>query len=482
MSVQISLGEPDSLHSTVLQKTMIRDVISRRSQLDLLSKNNQPKRSIQESQEVIFRYLLTIVKEWQPSEVLGEFKRLFIYHVDSNSSEALQALYEIVFANNDQEFRNTLKRSCYILINNWDATRQHQPIRELVHLFEDSTVTRQTASPTLKRLRQWLYNFAKSKDYDDLKLFVAKYDDQPEQAHWSQRYTSYLLVPQYTDLQNPREQREAARALAKQLRDKFKFDLAMYIARSQSGSQPPQGKSSQNPTTLGDGVLRLIKTVVARRGPFSYVNLANIFINQTRDLKYRDFKKSLLEYLLFSINNPELVELLRKRLPEKLDALYERYNDDPIHSALLLRTCNRLIDFLTIENGQEPSALFAQLLSQGNPLTIVIVLLKIILICRNARTYLEMRIAELVRYYGNYPEEECQWIVHFMEVFNITFTIYAENVRYNLVRMPDDVPIPDNNQYKIFSQLRYEEGAESGMDELSEQVIEPEISPEETMG
>ncbi len=456
---------------------MIRDVIPRRSQLDLLSKSNQPKRSIQESQEVIFRYLLTIVKEWQPSEVLGEFKRLFIYHVDSASSEALQALYEIVFANNDQEFRNTLKRSCYILINNWDATRQHQPIRDLVHLFEDATVTRQTASPTLKRLRQWIHDFAKSKDYDDLKLFVAKYDE-PEKAHWSQRYTSYLLVPQYTDLQNPREQREAARALAKQLRDKFKFDLAMYIARSQSGSQP-QGKNPQNPTTLGDGVLRLIKTVVARRGPFSYVNLANIFINQTRDLKYRDFKKSLLEYLLFSINNPELVELLRKRLPEKLDGLYDRYDDEPIQSALLLRTCNRLIDFLTIENGQEPSSLFAQLLSQGNPLTIVIVLLKIILICRNARTYLETRIGELVRYYGNYPEEECQWIVHFMEVFNITFTIYAENVRYNLVRMPEDVPLPDNNQYKIFSQLRYEEGVEAEVEELPEAAIEPDLSPEE---
>ena len=123
--------------------------------------------------------------------------------------------------------------------------------------------------------------------------------------------------------------------------------------------------------------------------------------------------------------------------------------------------------------------MFAQLLSQGNPLTIVIVLLKIILICRNARTYLETRIGELVRYYGNYPEEECQWIVHFMEVFNITFTIYAENVRYNLVRMPEDVPLPDNNQYKIFSQLRYEEGAEAEVEELPEVAIEPDLNPEE---
>lgn len=64
--------------------------------------SSQPYRSrhgvnIQQSQETIYDFLLEIVKKWPPEEVLLEFKRLFIYHVDSISSDAIQAVYGIVF-------------------------------------------------------------------------------------------------------------------------------------------------------------------------------------------------------------------------------------------------------------------------------------------------------------------------------------------------------------------------------------------------
>ncbi len=108
-----------------------------------------------------------------PEEVLLEFKRLFVYHVDSVSEESMHALYEIVFSNNEEEFRNTLKRSCYILVNNWDASRNYKPIQDLIKAFSDSAISRKTASPTLKRLRQWIDNFITSKDFEELKLFAS---------------------------------------------------------------------------------------------------------------------------------------------------------------------------------------------------------------------------------------------------------------------------------------------------------------------
>jgi hypothetical protein len=101
---------------------------------------SRPGRHIQQSQEAIYDFLLEIVKKWPPEEVLLEFKRLFIYHVDSVSSDAMQSLYEIVFSNNEEEFRNTLKRCCYILVNNWDATRNYKPIQELIQAFSDTTI------------------------------------------------------------------------------------------------------------------------------------------------------------------------------------------------------------------------------------------------------------------------------------------------------------------------------------------------------
>lgn len=441
---------------------MIREALDDAHQNETPIRLKKLSRNIQQAQDAIYSFLLEIVKKWPPEEVLLEFKRLFIHHVDSVNSDAMQALYEVVFSNNEEEFRNTLKRCCYILVNNWDASRNYKPIQDLIRVFTDPSIQRNTASPTLKRLRLWLDGFVKSSDYEELKLFVSRYDDK-DRGPWVSRYTSYLLVPQYIDLSNPIEQREAARALSKQLKDRFKFDLAMYIARSQSNA--PSKRTPKNPTVLGEEVLRLIKAIVAKRGPFSYANLANIFVNQTQNLPYKEFKQSLQQYLIFSVESQEFVETLRSKLTDKLDRLYESHNDELLTDALMLRTCNRVIEYLTTENQSDPSQLFVLLLSQGNPITLVVALLKIILICKHSRTHLEARIAQLIKYYQNYPEDECAWIVNFLEVFNVTFAIHAENVQYNLIKMDVDEAqlashIFDPDKYRIFSQLKREAKAD----------------------
>ncbi|MBC6421364.1 MAG: hypothetical protein GDA38_07235 [Hormoscilla sp. SP12CHS1] len=56
----------------------------------------------------------------------------------------------------------------------------------------------------------------------------------------------------------------------------------MYTARSESRKDTPE-----NPTNVGDGMLRLIKIILARSGQYSYVNLAEIFIQQTQGISYK---------------------------------------------------------------------------------------------------------------------------------------------------------------------------------------------------
>ncbi len=44
-----------------------------------------------------------------------------------------------------------------------------------------------------------------------------------------------------------------------------------------------------------------------------------------------------------------------------------------------------------------------------------------------------------------------------MEIFNITFAIYAENVEYNLVKMEEDQssnPQLNLDDYRVFSQMK----------------------------
>jgi hypothetical protein len=420
-----------------------------------LIKSARKQVDVQIAQERVYSFLMGIVKRWSPEDVLREFKRLFIDCLDSAGSDSTVGIYSIFLKNNEQDFRNTLKRCCYILVNNWETSRKYKYIQELVNIFASyQPSSKTTVLQEIKIYRSWLENFINSKDYQELKLFAYKYEDQGT-SHWVNRYTSYLLLAQSVDKNNPKEQQEAAKKLSKHLKDKFKFQLAMYIARSQSYSS--SANRYKNPTVLGDNVIRLIKAIVVKKGVFSYENIANIFLRQTQNQNLKDFKESLQKYLIFSVEQQQIVETIKEQLSDKLSTWKIEYDETIISKEFLLRICNQVIDCLTTENRKEPSPLFILLLSQGHPLTLVIVLLKIILICKHSRNHLEMRIADLIRYYDQYPEDECQWVINFIEIFNITFAIYAENVEYNLIKMKDE-ETPEQkinlDSYRVFSQIK----------------------------
>jgi hypothetical protein len=378
--------------------------------------------NLEEAQETIYAYLLDIIKQWSPEDVLKEFRYLFIQDDDPINSNVIRAIYEIVFANNYLNFHYTIKRACYILVNNWVSKRKYNYIQNLLEILNDPITKRKSLSPMVDRLRGWIQDFAKSEDYQKLELYAqAKFQ---EQSRWSSRYTSILLSTQYNDLRNPIEQREAARNRALQLRCRFKFDLAMYMARFESAGIDSQ---IQNPTDVGDDILRVIKLIVAKRDTYSYVNMANIFSKTTQGQNYKKFKQSLKDYLLCYGESQQFSDTLRLNLWHKLDSLYENWNDQQLTDTMLLKTCNKLIDYLTTDKRRQPSPLLESLISQGNPLTVVMLLLKIVLICQPARIRLEACVADLIMYYEKSPES-CGWMTNFIEIFTVIFAIYADNM------------------------------------------------------
>ena len=427
-----------------------------RARLDRLNRSAQ-NLSLSQAQELICRFFLEERKQRSPESALQEFKNLFIEPAEAVNSTHHQALNFIIASGSEETFIHTLKRSVYILVNNWSARRQQKYVQQLVQLLSTALDTQKISTVKLKRLTLWRRNFVNTQDYQELKLFAAKYENR-HQEHWSQRYSSYLLVSQSVDASKPLEQQEAARTYSKQLKEQFKFELAMYTARSPSAAS--KQSSPPNPTSLGDQVLRLIQKILKKRSRFSYASLARIFLNQTQQIRYKNFKQSLLNYLLFSIDNPGLSETIKTQLASQLDSLYQTYNDQPWNSYLLLRTCNRIIEYLTTVNQENPSQLFILLLSQDQALTLVIFLLKLVLICPASHTHLECCLAQLIQHYKSQSETECQWLIHFVEVIQVTLTVYVEDVRYNLVNMTDykrEMTANDEeNVYRIFSQMKQE--------------------------
>ncbi|NES85667.1 MAG: hypothetical protein F6K10_32070 [Moorea sp. SIO2B7] len=420
--------------------------------------------NIKEAQEIIYRFMLRLVKQYTQEQVLLEFKCLFFdYQLTQINCLAIQALFVIIFGNKKTYFLNTLKRVSYMLINNWTMKTQDKYIRKFFNIFSELNTERICFSFIHSRLKTWINHFIKSQDYQDLTLFLAKSESSSEK-HWSDRYIYYLLVSQYINQNNFQEQRKAARLLSKQLEKKFKFELAMYTAHSHSIN--PENMAAKNPTFLGEKVLRIIKVMLMKRRYFDHTNLANIFLKQTQNISYLDFKYSLVKYLTFPTLNQEVFNQFRQQILTKLDKLYQKYEANTLDTVLLLRTCNNICNYLTTENNKEPSRLFIVFMSQNNPMILAIVLLKLILICRQCRSHLESRIASLIKYYMSYPKEECEWVVNFFDIFKITFSIYAaQDIQYNLVNLkpniPDNYSKPNLEDYVIFSQCRLQSRLEN---------------------
>jgi hypothetical protein len=411
--------------------------------LDKLAQNL----SLPQAQEIISCFFLDEVKTSAPEEVLETFKYLFIEPTPAVNSIPRQALEYIASVDQEKTFIHTFKRSIYILVNNWTATRQDQYIKKLVRLLSVSLEAQPASSVTLKRLKLWRGNFVHSQHYKELKIFISKFDNQD---HWSDRYSSYLLVEQAVDAKKPRQQREAARIRCEQLKEQFKFDLAMYTARCPLAAS--QQNTLPNPTILGDEVVHLIQRILQKRGTFSYTSLAKIFINQTQDLCYSDFKQSFLNYLLFFLDNPGLANTIKTQLSKQLEVLYESYEEKTWDNHLLLRTCNRVIEYFTTTNNKSPSSLFILLATHDNALTLTILLLKIVLLCPSSYTHLECCIAKLIQHYESVPESDCRWLIKFLEVLKVTLTMYTDNVQFNLVSMSGD----KSANYRIFSQIKSE--------------------------
>ncbi|MDF0552828.1 hypothetical protein [Kamptonema sp. UHCC 0994] len=438
--------------SKALPNSMLKNDFSEATQGEFRIKLNSLQPNISEAQEIIYQFFIELVQQSYPDVVLAEFKHLFIEPVPSANAEAIWALKIIIESQNELEFKNLFKRCCYILLNNWVGRRNYQITQDLIELVSNWENYHLPSGNHFQQMRVWLASFVNSQDYQEIKLFVSRYDENRIETNWTERYTSFLLAPQYMDERNPIEQRQAAQKFSKQLKEQFKFELALYTAHAQAADL--KDSTFQNPTILGDEVLLLIKNIVARRGLLSYASLAKTFLSQIRDINYKDFKKSLLAYLFHSEKDTPLVKTLKTLLVKKVDNLYETYDSETINNSLILMTCNKVIKLLTLEKVGSPSPVFTLLVAQDNPLTLAVMLLKLVLISPNSRTHLEVCIALLIGHYKRKAPDKCQGFIKFLEICKIALTIYAENVQYNLVKMSNGQTNPnlaDLDAYRVFS-------------------------------
>lgn len=425
---------------------------------------------IEQAQQRVYEFFLEVVRHKSPEEALVSFEDLFVNLSNTANPEICRALDQIITAYNAKEFFYTLRRCCYILINNWTVTNNRDCIQSLINIFSRPSIYKKPTSLKIKTLRVWLQLFIKSDDFQSLKLFVLVNEDgsnREKEQNWGDRFVSYLLAYQYTNPASPLEQRQAAILLAQKMKSQFRLDLAMYTARM--GARPSTQKQQSNPTSLSENVINVVTLMLSKKSVLNCKDSASVFLKNIEGVSYQGFKTELLKYLDFSITDAEISETVQSKLSQGLFELKANRHDYPVSNSLVIKTAKYLLGEITFGDREQPTELFHILLHHTNPINLVVLLLKLLLLNESIRPHLELRIAAIIKYYSQYNESKCKSVIAFVDMLNIALAIYVGDTHYNIVRMmpcksnefEEDDTLPDlqiskfeRREYRIFSQAR----------------------------
>jgi hypothetical protein len=129
---------------------------------------------------------------------------------------------------------------------------------------------------------------------------------------------------------------------------------------------------------------------------------------------------------MFSLEKNVVIEVFRQKSFIFIDSYTATEHNEIINEELINKTCNNFLENLTIDNEQEPSELFNLFVLKVNPLVLTIILLKIILLSPKSRETLEKNLVTLINYYKKKNNQESQWFINFLDIYNVTTCIYAD--------------------------------------------------------
>ncbi|MDY6938669.1 MAG: hypothetical protein SWY16_13475 [Cyanobacteriota bacterium] len=375
-----------------------------------------------------------------PWDTIERFRSLFIDGIDYWEPEVWQALDRIVNSEGVAgEFPFVLNRSCYIPINHWQNQPQlRDAIPELVGLFETAPVGT-PPSPTAKRLRELVREFTRTEQYRVLRDIAREREKKSQKrsnpdgrplGSFIRRYP-YLYEHRWLTDNDSRQRRQQVQAMREKQQQKFDRDLSQYILTRQSPAAPKRRELlAPNPTLLSDSQLdfAIDHFTSPVDGVRQYRELARQFTTYTRQTRsYRTFKDELYEYLMTSVDriNPKYARgQFNQRLYQHLQSTLPQNDRQKLNEDLWQKTCRKLLDFLVVEHASQPNHyVFLDLSANLGIAPTIGILMKIVLCCRQVKSYLEQRFAILFDRYETSAKSSITWLVESLENINVAFSL-----------------------------------------------------------
>ena len=112
-----------------------------------------------------------------------------------------------------------------------------------------------------------------------------------------------------------------------------------------------------------------------------------------------------------------------QRLYQQLQNTLPQNDSQKLSDVLLLGTSRKLLNFLIVESAQQPTHyIFGDLTGNLGITPTIGLLLKIVLLCKQVRSYLEQRFAILFNHYEACAKDKVYWLVESLENLNVAFS------------------------------------------------------------
>ena len=403
--------------------------------------------SLEEQQ--LYDHLLYCVQLESPTQLIERFQRLFLDGVRYLEPEVWLALEKVAMDKRaEQEFKFVLNRCCHIVINRWQMQPQLQwAIPQLVALFENPPDPAKVQSRGARRLRQLVQLFTETEQYLTLQR-LSRVMSETAEAEGNcngsnqvgtliQRYP-YLYEHCLLSEDSSYEHQQTVRQIQARVQRRFEFDLSQYVTyqvrRVQAIRQPSTEAPERiiqpvnNPTLLSDRELAAaLKQFVGKvQGPNTYRDVAQSFLTHTSQTSsYRDFKDDLYEYLTASIDPAYGKRQFNERLYNHLKNTLTQSDLQKPTEFLIVRTCSQLLNFLVVESPQRPNHfIFVDLITNLGATLTTGLLLKIVLLCRKVKPYLEKRFSILFNHYESSTRDGVPWLITSLENLNVAFSVH----------------------------------------------------------
>ena len=405
--------------------------------------SNHPAASA-ELESHLYSHLQQCRQNEKPDTVIERFRQLFIQAEDYEDPLVWEALIELAHhPQSDREFKYTLNRCSYTLINPWyTQPREHWAIPALVQLFEDVPEVPVAEYPT-QRIQELTLSFKRTEQYAALRNFANLFDEEvvnsgavfdhqlvgKQLKRYPFLYDSSLLTKDSDNHQ---------KTYVGELRRGAEVQIGIKLARYCDKNQRGVDSRILNPTCLSQAELRQALNYYTGKveGNRSHRDLAQMFRTYSRTVRsFRDFKEEFLEFLLAPLADvdPRFVNNnFGRALRQYLRDTLQDFDGQRLNDFIVITTCQKLLNFLVVEGRQQPIfRRFWQLLHEvGHTLTVGL-LLRIVLFCTSVKPWLENRLAVLFNHHEKYACKDVPWLVDTLEHVNVALTTNFGKVGYS---------------------------------------------------